>query len=658
LNRHDTAVFAQPGAVLLPRRESPRTLTVDALAALLPDHSTLFILRCDFDEGGPWAGTRDFFRTLLPDLRSQAAELLARHDYELVHVLPELKPVLGIRNPTLTDLASHEERVRNYPSDRALRIVHGLIDLLLSFKGGGERAAWTWVLLCLDYDRAGHMSQVFLRELMRRAGRKLRFLLVPLCPGRPEPAFPPVLVCRALPFDIEAPGGREDPGPAAAGELAKAVESQVGEDTLMSTVTIPELIWLWTRAEHPYKVFEWQYKALHAFNTLGLYEDAIRYGERARQYCKGAGLYLPRGGWGIFFKLVMSYLGIGAPETAQQLAEEDVPAGAEIADGAMGIRFCYLMAMLHARYLPVRDYALAERYLELGLTHLEKAALPESEHYFQLAFNRNGLAMIRSFQERYQEALELCRLGWQLLDEHLDPGKHRLHRSVLLYNMAQVYSRTGSFTLAIDHYTAAMRLDPNYSEYFNERGNLLLKLGRLVEADSDYSQAIALGPPYFEVWTNLGHCRRLQGRLEEALDAYERSLDLRPDQPMVWLVRAQVLEAAGRPGEAIVAYGRAVALLPTLWQAFAGRAVLLYERGEVSASLLDLDRAAALAPAEPEIYQNRAVAHGDLGRHEDACRDLRRYLELRPDAADRVEVEARLCALSSTPATMPHGETR
>jgi len=652
LSGYDATVFEAIGAILLPARESSPTLSVEALSRMLPDNSTLFTLRCHFKEGGPWAGIRDLFRELLPGLDSEDADLLAKHDYELVHVLPDLKPTLGIRNPSLTDLASSEERVRNYPADRAMRIVHGLIDLLIALKEREKRTACaTWILFCLDYDCAGHISQVFLQELMRRAGTRLRLLLIPVSSGSTEPDFLPAISCRTLPFRIETPERPREPGKVEAADLARALESQVGNDVLVSTGKIPDLIRLWKIAEHPDKTLQWQYMGLHAFNTLGLYVDAIRYGEPAREICKSAGSSYPSSlRWGIFFKLFMCFLGIDAPEAAQRLAEEDIPKDCEDAGEAaiLRISFCYLMGMLYARYLPGRDFATGEHYLELGLTYLHKASLPENEHYFMLAFNRNGLAMIRSFQGRHQEALELCRGAWEMLDEHLDRGKHRLHRSVLLYNIAQVYSHIESFDLAIEQYTAAMRLDPNYSEYYNERGNLLLKLGRLEEADSDYRHAIELGPPYFEVWSNLGQCCRVRGRMEEAIAAYDRSLDLQPNQPMVWLVRAQAYEALGSLDEAIDSYSRSLSLHPTLWPALAGRAVLLYEQGKVGDCLADLDRAVALAPDAPDLYQNRAVAQADLGRFEAASYDLQRYLELQPDAADRAEVEARLLALSST----------
>lgn len=636
------------GTVLLPARAPSPAYTVEALSLALPAHHTLFTLRCDFDEGGPWAGMRDLVAGLLAGLAGEQGGLLAEHDYELVHVLPDLKRTLGIRNPNLTDIASDDERVRNYPADRALRIVHGLIDFLIQLKERSAAAApRTWMLLCVDYDRAGCISQVFFQELMRRAGSRLRLVLIPLVSGGADPDFSPV-PCRPLPCGIEAPGKPAAPDRAEAAELARALEARVGNDTLLGTGKVPDLIRLWKIAQRPEKAFQWQFRALHGFNTLGLYADALRYGEPARSYCNRMENPPANLRWGIFFKLFMVYLGINDPEAARRLADEYSEMACEDTGEAAVLRisFCYMVAMLHARYLPDRDFRKGEQYLELGVEYLAKAGLPESDHYFMLAFNRNGLAMIRSFQGRHQEALDLCQHAWRMLDEHLDHQKHRLHRSVLLYNMAQVYNHVEAFDLAIEQYSAAIGLDPNYSEYYNERGNLLLKLGRLAEADWNYRRAIALGPPYFEVWSNLGQCCRLRGRLAEAVAAYDRSLDLQPNQPMVWVVRAQALQDGDRVAEAIDSYSRALDLQPTLWAAYAGRAVLLYEQGQVDQCLGDFDRAIALAPDTPDLHQNRAVAHIGLGHEREASQDLRRYLELQPDAPDRADVEARLRSLS------------
>ena len=636
-------VEAAPGG---PRRE----WLAERLREAAAGSARTWLLTCDFADGGPWAGIHEFFADLLPEIRARRPDLIQKHDYELVHVVPELKREMTVRNPTLTDLSPPEEKVRNYPADRAYRIVHGLIDLLDAWKGG---AAETWVLACDAYDAMGHIGRAFLRELMRRRGERLRLVLIAgVLPGRGEEARGD-LGGRGAVVTLDLPAA---PAPAIdRGEmtrLGQELEARVAGDRLEIQIHLPALIRLCRLAGAPDRVAKWQYWGLEIFNTLGFYEDAIQYGESAlafyREHSKPSREGLR---WAIFVKLFMSYVALEQPDRALRLAEEE--AIGKVEDPQQLSRLSYLLAMLHSRYLPSRDLGKGEEYLERGIADLHRADMTEDERHFQSVFNRNGLAMIRHFQGRFQEAIELCREGFRELELHLRQERHRLHRSVLLYNMAQVYGAVGSYDDALHHFALAMEMDPNYSEYYNDRGNVLLKLGRLAEAEADYRKAIALSPPYHEVYINLGQCYRRMGRFDPAVRAYSIALDLDPRQALALAGRGQCHDAQGRLEEAEADYSASLDLDPGQWEVLASRAVVRYAAGDLAASLADLDRALALAPRNADLYQNRAVALADLGRSEDAARDLETYLRLQPEAEDRQEVELRLQALTAGEVTAP-----
>lgn len=645
------ALLKHEGTVFLPARttDAQRQIPVGALlSAATAKGAAAWLLRCDFAEGGPWAGVRDFFRSLLDDIRRQSPALIEKHDYELLYVLPELRAQVKLRNPCLTDIATAEERIRNYPADRAYRISHGLIDLLVEYRQASPTPE-TWLLICLDYDRAGVIARHFFEELMRRRGRQMRTVLLPICPDREPEARSLGFSCplRELPFGVGLPMPQPIDSCEAA-RRAEALDREIDGNMLGRTAKLPDVIHLWRLAGREDKLLTRCTQALESCNVLGLYRDAQRYGEMARSLLKRS----PPGAedkslrWWIFFKSFLSYLAAGESEKALELAREDVlDSPEEEGDEGWHVSFSYLMAMLHARFLPGRDFARGEEYLDRGLQYLEKGTFSEPDYWFQYVFNRNGLAMIRSFQGRYQEALDLCSTGLEILEERLSKDRHNLHRSVLLYNMAQVYSQTGRLELAIDHLSAAMEMDPNYSEYYNDRGSLHLKLERLQDAEQDYRRGIELSPPYHEVWSNLGSCLRLQDRWEEAEQAFSRALDLMPAQPAALFGRGQAREALGATADAIADYSAALELAPSQWQACAGRAVLLYEAGRIESCLADLDRAISLAPGEADLYQNRAVALSALERHQEARNDLETYLNLCPDAPDREDVEGRLAAL-------------
>jgi len=194
---------------------------------------------------------------------------------------------------------------------------------------------------------------------------------------------------------------------------------------------------------------------------------------------------------------------------------------------------------------------------------------------------------IRHRQGRPDEALELCLAGFNELRQRLAPEEHRLHRSVLLYNAAQVLAALERHDEAIACISRAMALDPNYSEYYAERGGVYLKIGRFEEAERDFLRAIDLSPPYSDVWTNLGQCYRVTDRPEEAIRAYARALDLDPAVPLALIGRAESSLALGDADGAIRDYTAALALEHEQPLVLAGRAVAYYESGRFDDALND-----------------------------------------------------------------------
>ncbi|HEX6288555.1 MAG TPA: tetratricopeptide repeat protein [Herpetosiphonaceae bacterium] len=605
-----------------------------------------WLLSCDRDEGGPWAGLGELFGTLLPTLEAQNPALITKHDYELAVVLPAIQRTLKVRNPSLTELSPDAERTRNYAADRAFRIVHGLIDLLDAWYKLGPGAPC--VIACDSLDRGGALARRFFVELMRRRGRQLRLtLLVTASPGQGEQigeVFSNHL-SHTIRLDLP-PDPPSDVSPEEMARRAQELTEQSRKDLIEREILVPRLITCWQQSNQPEKALNPQLYAFTIYATRGFYEDALVYGEAALKLLEQHYPDNLQKRLEIYMKMFNCYAGLNQGLEGLRLAELALSL---TDDPEYVFAWCYVMAMLYSRYLPDRDLAKAEAYLDRGLKELARTSLPDHIKFFQTAFNRNGLALVRHFQRRPEDAIELCQSSFDKLQEELGPDEFLLHRSVLLYNIAQVYAQTGPYEEAIAYYTATMKIDPNYSEYYNERGNVYLKMGRLEEAIGDYMQAIELSPPYMEVWTNLGQCYALMGRCEEAIDAYSRAIDLDPHQTLPFVGRAQACEALGHSVAALGDYSAALELNPRQPEVLANRAVLRYESGDVAEALHDVSQALALAPDMADLYQNRAVALADLGRIDEAMRDLRTYLKLRPDAEDRLEVEQRLADLQAGP---------
>ena len=599
-----------------------------------------FSVSCDFNAGGPWAGVNEFFSELYADIKQQRPDLVSRHSLELVTILPRLRQSLEVRNPSLTDLTTGEEKTRNYAADRAFRIVHGLIDLLDSWKNA-TCPETEWVIACDSYELAGAMGGSFFRELMRRRGERLSLhLLVGVESGKGEQTQ------QSFGTDSQADIVAVDltseppvvPNKEVAAQMAGDLEQQIGDNPIETQIHLPELIRLWQQADRPDKVLRYKYIGLETYNTLGLYEDALRYGDNLLALAQEYAHDDIRLQWIIIYKLLMCYMGLQDVPRSLELAEGE---GMKLAENDANIRarLFYIIAMLYARFQKKRDLVKGEEYLTRGLAAIEEANMPEGIYHFQSVFNRNGLAMIRNFEGRFEEAIELCRSGFARMNAHLGADQHRLHRSVLLYNIAQVYAVTGSTAEAIEYYSAAIAMDPNYSEYYNERGSLFLRTGRLEEARADYLQAIELSPPYFEVFANLGQCYRRMGRMAEAIEAYSRALDLQPNQVLALVGRAKAHEELGHSDAAIADYTAALTQDHTQWEAIASRGVLYYEAGDLEESLADFDRAIELKSDQSDLYHNRATVLADLKRYRRAESDIETAIKLDPPEEDKLALQ-------------------
>ncbi|MEH2292440.1 hypothetical protein [Nostoc sp.] len=104
------------------------------------------------------AGLKDLLTAILPQVQAQAADLIIKHNYELTRVLPALRRTISVRYPSLTDIAAQKEQIRNYPADRAFRIIHGIIDLLTAWFKRSQNSRW--VIVCDRYDFSGGLVMI------------------------------------------------------------------------------------------------------------------------------------------------------------------------------------------------------------------------------------------------------------------------------------------------------------------------------------------------------------------------------------------------------------------------------------------------------------------------------------------------------------------
>jgi tetratricopeptide (TPR) repeat protein len=162
---------------------------------------------------------------------------------------------------------------------------------------------------------------------------------------------------------------------------------------------------------------------------------------------------------------------------------------------------------------------------------------------------------------------------------------------------------------------------------------------------------------------NLGQEAAIVGNQRAAREQFRRAAQLDPSNEEIAYQYGRTLEDAGSPAEALREYCRYIALAPASGDAADVRARIAelapptpalgaadqatpqfrsgltsFDRGRYDDAERAFGRAIEEAPTWPDAHYNRALSRLAQRKTAPAAGDLRRYLELKPDADDRVTV--------------------
>lgn len=617
---------------------------VSAAKSLRPRHilpeAQMEVLDGDFSRGGAWAGVNTLIEQIYLDLvECGSTEILEQHNYELYMVLAQHRSRIPLKRGSLTDQAVGAEKTRNFPLDRAYRLGYGLIDLVIKWRMAAKSQC-PHVIVVENFSRTEHLARRFFMDLARRASERANLVVIVACDnGRPdlspwESYLSSVPV--TLPSSFIRNAGNPDAGFASEVEAEQCLARLTTLDNI--ELNYNKLLAHYRSSGDNFRYAKTALAALQAYNHLGYYYEASTFVDAILPYFDRLVEGSEEDRWNSIGNLYHSQAVQGKVNRAREIIED--LAKPFLTQKALCAKMEYILGILALRHTTPPDLPSAEEHLTSALDFIGSARekLEPHEYAFFKVFIENGLALLRVRQGRKEEAIRLCQAGYQLLTRELGPEKHKLHRSVLQYNTAQVYTMMGDLEAALRYYGYAMQMDPNYSEYYNDAGNIYQRQGRFDEALASYETAIKLSPPYPEVFFNRGICFARKENWQMALQNCALTLELNPLQPDAHVLYAEIWEHKGNVAEALASYNRAIELAPELVVARVNKAVLLFDQGLFDSALTEMNAVIALQEFEPSHYENRAAIHEKSGRWDLSRNDQKRAEWLRLDAEEKQTV--------------------
>jgi tetratricopeptide (TPR) repeat protein len=202
-------------------------------------------------------------------------------------------------------------------------------------------------------------------------------------------------------------------------------------------------------------------------------------------------------------------------------------------------------------------------------------------------------------------------------------------------NRCVAYDRSGQYDLALPDAERAVTLKPGNAQAYNNRGTAYARMGRFTEAIRDYDKALALKPDYAGAWRNRGvaFMNSNTGRLAEALRDFDTAIALDPDSAEAYNHRGAAYAKCDRMPEAMRDFARAIELSPDHVPTYNNRAAVYANSNRLHEAIRDFDKVATLKPSDPEAFYNRGLACWLAGRMEDGLRDMDKAIALKPDHA-------------------------
>lgn len=215
----------------------------------------------------------------------------------------------------------------------------------------------------------------------------------------------------------------------------------------------------------------------------------------------------------------------------------------------------------------------------------------------------------------------------QHYDQLIDPANPD---ALSVYRRALALAAAGQTDRALEEYGNAIKLDPQASLAYLNRGVLLAARKRAYDrAIQDFDRVLSLEPDNVDALVARGDAYSQLKDFGRAMADLNRAVPLAPPRsPLALIARGQAESRMGNLADAKRDYEAALAIDPRSASALVNLAAVTALRGDAAAAIPLLDRAIAIDKDDPLAFYNRGYAHFALKQYDQALADYGTAIDL------------------------------
>lgn len=274
----------------------------------------------------------------------------------------------------------------------------------------------------------------------------------------------------------------------------------------------------------------------------------------------------------------------------------------------------------------------------LGFACIEENKLDEGEKFYRQALSVNPkcarcelhIGRVAWMKNNTAQALEHFNAAVKL-----DPAD----ASVLMAR-AQLHETLGDKSSALNDFNEAVKTNPENAGVYHQRAMFNFRDQLLPLAISDLKKAIELDPSNAELYYDRSNVYYTKKQFKEALNDLNTAIEKNPDRQMYYTARGAVFSAMGETKKAMEDYTKSIALNPDDYLPYYNRALNYYSLEDMDAYCTDITmchsllsktkadtallnesaylRAVYCDSATASYYYQRGIAKYNLGDYENA----------------------------------------
>ncbi|MBN2773495.1 MAG: tetratricopeptide repeat protein, partial [Prolixibacteraceae bacterium] len=195
-------------------------------------------------------------------------------------------------------------------------------------------------------------------------------------------------------------------------------------------------------------------------------------------------------------------------------------------------------------------------------------------------------------------------------------------------NRGYVLMNTGQYEQALNDLNKAVEIDPEYINAYIHRGNVLMDLKEYNKAYDDFSKVISLNPDYTDAYVNRGNVLRDMVRFDEALKDYEKAIQLQPGKAIIYFNRGSLFMKAEDFEKAQSDFNKAIELKPDYEKAYNNLGSILFNQKNYIEAIDIYSKLIKINPNHAVAFFNRGLAKYYSGDKEAGCDDFQKSASL------------------------------